>query len=47
MNHPPRTATSQAIADDLRADRYRKFRHMGAYVESGDKDRAPKAADGG
>jgi acetyl-CoA carboxylase carboxyl transferase subunit alpha len=24
-------------SDDLRADRYKKFRHMGAFVESGDK----------
>jgi acetyl-CoA carboxylase carboxyl transferase subunit alpha len=24
-------------AEELRADRYKKFRHMGAFVESGDK----------
>ena len=32
----------------LRADRYRKFRHMGAFVESGDKAAPPpeRAADG-
>ena len=23
--------------EELRADRYKKFRHMGAFVESGDK----------
>jgi acetyl-CoA carboxylase carboxyl transferase subunit alpha len=35
--------------EDLRADRYRKFRHMGAFVESGGKDQpgAPSAGDGG
>ena len=27
--------------DALRADRYAKFRHMGAFVESGDKQAAP------
>src|SRR5450432_2649711 len=34
----------------LRADRYRKFRHMGAFVESGDKgapDAKPEAKPGG
>ena len=34
--------------EDLRADRYRKFRHMGAFVESGDKGKeAPPAPDAG
>jgi acetyl-CoA carboxylase carboxyl transferase subunit alpha len=30
-------------AEELRADRYKKFRHMGAFVESGDKGAAPSA----
>ena len=32
--------------EKLRDDRYRKFRHMGAFVESGDKDAAPAAVSG-
>jgi hypothetical protein len=31
--------------DALRADRYRKFRHMGAFVESGEKDAAPAGGE--
>jgi acetyl-CoA carboxylase carboxyl transferase subunit alpha len=30
--------------EDVRADRYRKFRHMGAFVESGDKAAPERAA---
>jgi hypothetical protein len=34
--------------EELRADRYKKFRHMGAFVESGDKGApAAGAAPGG
>jgi acetyl-CoA carboxylase carboxyl transferase subunit alpha len=30
--------------DELRADRYKKFRHMGAFVETGDKGAAPPSS---
>ena len=30
--------------DELRADRYKKFRHMGAFVETGDKGATPPAS---
>jgi acetyl-CoA carboxylase carboxyl transferase subunit alpha len=33
-------------AEELRADRYAKFRHMGAFVESGDKETSPASAPG-
>jgi hypothetical protein len=33
--------------DELRADRYQKFRHMGAFVESGDKGAVAAKAPGG
>jgi acetyl-CoA carboxylase carboxyl transferase subunit alpha len=36
---------SRMSPDELRADRYRKFRHIGAFVESGDKVAEPPAAE--
>ena len=34
---PPGGAATAMSPEELRADRYKKFRHMGAFVESGDK----------